>query len=116
MQLDEEAGRSRAILVERLGESAGRAYSYPYGSRRLGQVTDQYIAAVAGAGFRLAVTTDLGMAGPGDDLLALPRVEAHALDTPPVLRAKIRGVLAPYRLTDRLRRAKRTAPSSARGE
>jgi len=114
-QLEEEAARSRAVLVERLGESAGWAYSYPYGSRRLGQVTDQYLAAVAGAGFRLAVTTDLGLAGPADNPLAYPRVEAHALDTPAVLGAKIRGVLAPYRITDRLRRAKRSGPSSAHG-
>ena len=113
--LEEEAGRSRAVLVERLGESSGEAYSYPYGSRRLGQVTDDYIAAVEAAGFRLAVTTDLGLAGPGDNPFALPRVEAHVLDTPAVLRAKIRGVLAPYRLTDRLRRAKRAVPSSTRG-
>ena len=114
-QLDEEARRSRSILVEHLGESAGRAYSYPYGSRRLGQVTDEYIAAVGGAGFHIAVTTDLGLATPGDDPLALPRVEAHALDTPAVLRAKIHGLLAPYRLTDRLRQAKRAGQSPAYG-
>lgn len=114
-QLDEEARRSRSILVEHFGESAGGAYSYPYGSRRLGQVTDQYIAAVGGAGFHLAVTTDLGLATPGEDPLALPRVEAHALDTPAVLRAKVQGVLGPYRLTDQLRQAKRAGQSPSYG-
>lgn len=106
-QLQEETLRSQSILRERLGPAAGRVYSYPYGSRRLGQVPDEYIAAARGAGYSVAVTTDLGLALPGADPLAFPRVEAHALDTPAVVKAKSLGVLAPYRLTDWLRRAYR---------
>jgi peptidoglycan/xylan/chitin deacetylase (PgdA/CDA1 family) len=109
-QLEEETGRSRAILRERLGPAAGVAYSYPYGSRRLGQVPDAYVAAVRAAGYSVAVTTDLALVRPGTDPLTLPRVEAHALDSPAVMRAKSRGVLAPYHLTDWLRKAYRGAP------
>ena len=87
-------------------------YSYPYGSRRLGQVSDDYVEAVREAGYSFAVTTDLGIARADSDPLALPRIEANAVDSAPVLRAKAAGILAPYRLTDMLRRAERSvAPS-----
>lgn len=106
-QLVEEAQQSRSMLLSRLGESAAIAYSYPYGSRRLGQVPDAYVAAVRGAGYSVAVTTDLGLATTSSDFLALPRVEAHALDGRSVIHAKLRGLLSPYRLTDLMRRARR---------
>ncbi len=51
----------------------------------------------------MAVTTDLGRATEVSDPFLLPRIEAHALDAPGVLRAKALGALAPYRLTDNLR-------------
>ena len=111
-QLFHEAEESRAILRSRMGDEAGRMYSYPYGSRRLGQVSDDYVEAVREAGYSFAVTTDLGIARANSDPLALPRIEAHAVDSARVLRAKAAGILAPYRLTDMLRRAERSvAPS-----
>lgn len=106
-QLREEAEQSREILLTRFGERHARAYAYPYGSTRLGEVTDEYVDAVRAAGLRLAVTTDLGLARAESDPLLLPRVEAHASDSRGSLRAKALGVLAPYRLTDRLRQAAR---------
>ena len=39
----------------------------------------------------------------------LPRIEANPLDSGAVLKAKVRGALLPYRVTDRLRRARRAA-------
>jgi peptidoglycan/xylan/chitin deacetylase (PgdA/CDA1 family) len=107
-QLIEEAQRSRAILQGRLNGGAGAAYAYPYGSTRLGQVPPAYVAAVRQAGYELAVSTDLGLADRESDRYKLPRVEAHALDSPAVLCAKVLGALAPYYFTDRLRRAKRS--------
>lgn len=107
-QLMEEAGQSREILLSRFGERHARAYAYPYGSTRLGEVSPEYVRAVRTAGFKLAVTTDLGLAHAGSDSFLLPRVEAHALDSRAVMRAKALGALAPYRLTDRLRQATRT--------
>lgn len=106
-RLREETEQSREILLTRFGEQHARAYAYPYGSTRLGEVTDEYVGAVRAAGFRIAVTTDLGLARADGDPLMIPRVEAHASDTRGSLRAKALGALAPYRLTDRLRQATR---------
>jgi peptidoglycan/xylan/chitin deacetylase (PgdA/CDA1 family) len=103
--LREEAERSRDTLRTRLGPEHARAYAYPYGSSRLGDVTDAYEDAVRAAGYDLAVTTDLGLARASDNPFRLPRIEAHQVDSAPVLRAKLRGALAPYWVTDRLRTA-----------
>jgi peptidoglycan/xylan/chitin deacetylase (PgdA/CDA1 family) len=103
--LREEAERSRDTLRARLGAEHARTYAYPYGSSRLGDVTDTYENAVRAAGYDLAVTTDLGLARASDNPFRLPRIEAHQVDSAPVLRAKLRGALAPYWVTDRLRTA-----------
>lgn len=106
-QLVEEAEMSRAILGSRLGEAP--AYAYPYGASRLGFVPAAYVRAVQAAGYQLAATFDLGRVTATTDPYRMPRVEAHGLDGPAVIRAKVLGSLAPYRLTDRLRRAERAA-------
>lgn len=106
-QLVEEAELSRNILGSRLGDAP--AYSYPYGASRLGFVPAAYVDAVQAAGYGLAVTFDLGRVTANSDPYLLPRVEAHGLDGPAVIRAKVLGSLGPYRLTDRLRRAERAA-------
>lgn len=103
--LREEAERSRDMLQTRLGAEHARAYAYPYGSSRLGDVTDAYERAVRDAGYQLAVTTDLGLARASDNPFRLPRIEAHQVDSASVLRAKLRGALAAYWVTDRLRTA-----------
>lgn len=106
-QLVEEASLSREILSARLGERHALAYAYPYGSTRLGYVPQSYVEAVRAAGFKLAVTTDLGLVEKDNDLFLLPRLEASGVDSPSVIRAKAAGALAPYYLTDRLRMARR---------
>ena len=103
--LREEAERSRDMLCARLGAEHARTYAYPYGSSRLGDVTEGYERAVRAAGYDLAVTTDLGLARATDNPFRLPRIEAHQVDSAAVLRAKLRGALAPYWVTDRLRTA-----------
>jgi peptidoglycan/xylan/chitin deacetylase (PgdA/CDA1 family) len=107
--LKEEADRSRDILAGRFGADRIQCYAYPYGSSRLGQVTDAYIEAVRSAGYQLAVSTNLGLATPDSDPFLLPRIEAHPLDTTAVLRAKTRGYLLPYFVTGWMRRASRNA-------
>lgn len=102
-RLAEETGRSRELLLARLGKAHARVYAYPYGSSRLGDVPVAYEQAVRGAGYELAVTTDLGLACCAANPFRLPRVEVHQIDSPLVLRAKVHGALAPYWLTDRLR-------------
>jgi hypothetical protein len=59
------------------------------------------------AGFRCAVTTNLGLATLNVDEFLFPRVEVYRSDGPAVVRAKASGSLAPFGITDRLRRAKR---------
>lgn len=102
-RMQEEAARSREALRSRLGAEHARAYSYPYGSTRLGDASEEYVSAVRAAGYELAVTTDLGLADTDADPLRLPRVEAHGIDLPGVIKAKAAGRLASYRLTDHFR-------------
>lgn len=106
-QIEEEVGKSREILRIRLGEANSNQYAYPYGNSKLGDVSAHYIESVKNAGFKLAVTTDLGLAGIDSDVFCLPRLEAHMMDSPGVLKAKASGALAPYRLTDHFRGAYR---------
>lgn len=108
-ELTDEAGTSREILRKRLGPAAAEAYAYPYGSSRLGHVSPAYVAAVRAAGYTVGLSTDLGLADAGSDVFRLPRIEANPLDSAAVLKAKVRGALAPYRMTDRLRRKRRAA-------
>lgn len=112
-RLRDEAAHSREELHARLGADHARTYAYPYGNSRLGDVPAEYEAAVREAGYDLAVTTDPGLAHAGAGAAAdvsinpfrLPRLEVHQLDSNAVLRAKLRGSLAPYRAIDRLRPA-----------
>jgi len=106
-QLAEEAGVSRELLIRYLGPDHAALYAYPYGSSRLGQVRAAYIEAVRKAGYRLAVTTDLGLAMPATPQLQIPRVEVHAYDSPRILKAKVLGNFWPQGFCDRLRQAKR---------
>ncbi len=108
-QLAEEAVVSRESLKTHLGAVHSSCYAYPYGASRLGQVTPAYMEAVRKAGYSMAVTTDLGLAGPNTPRFQIPRVEVHTYDSPRILGAKVLGNLWPQRLCDRLRQAKRHA-------
>ena len=105
--LQDEAELSRDVLTYRLGKPHAELYSYPYGSARLGHASLEYRHAVWGAGFRLAVSTELGVANRASPPYLLPRIEAHEVDTPGIVRAKLRGSLAAYTLTERLRHPER---------
>jgi peptidoglycan/xylan/chitin deacetylase (PgdA/CDA1 family) len=106
-QLADEAGESRRLMLDRFGEAHSSQYAYPYGNTKLGDVSDVYVDAVKTAGYKLAVTTNLGLAGTGHDPYSLPRLEAHITDSPAVLKAKAQGSIAPLKLTDHLRVAYR---------
>ena len=106
-QMAEEARRSREILLSEFRDV--RCYAYPYGSSRLGYVPDSYVNAVADAGYEFAATYDLGRITAETDPLRMPRIEAHGVDGEAIICAKVLGTLAPYRLTDRLRQAQRSA-------
>ena len=106
-QLADEAGISRELLRRHLGQDHTSLYAYPYGSSRLGQVRTAYIEAVRNAGYRLAVTTDLGLARPATPQFQVPRVEVHAYDSPQIVKAKVFGNLWPQSLCNRFRQAQR---------
>ena len=112
-QLLEEAVVSRDILRENLGVEQGRAYSYPYGLSQHGDVSSAYVHALRTAGYRTAVTTNLGLVDPTSDALALPRVEVTGHDLVGTIRAKALGHLGLPRLLDHLRHTRvktKTAP------
>lgn len=106
--LREEAELSMVTLRNKCGNAFKPIFSYPYGSVRLGQVPPQYVDAVQRAGFEMGLTTDLGLVTPESNLYSLPRMEAHPLDGPAILHAKVSGAIAPYKFTDWLRVAQRS--------
>lgn len=103
----EEAERSRNVLRERCGDAHARVFAYPYGSARLGHVSDGYIEAVRDAGYEMAVSTELGMVTPDSNPWLLPRIEASGVDTSRMILAKAAGALMPFLVTDRLRQRSR---------
>ena len=102
-RLQEETERSRADLHSNLGRDHARAYAYPYGNTRLGDVPPAYETAARIAGYDLAVTTDPGLASATSNPFRLPRLEMHQVDSASVVRSKVRGSLTPYRAIDRFR-------------
>jgi peptidoglycan/xylan/chitin deacetylase (PgdA/CDA1 family) len=85
-----ELSRSKALLEEAL-DVAVRTLAWPYGvsSSVAAEIASAagYVAACAGAGARVR---------PDSDLFALPRVDAHYVRRPTILRAVLRGSLTPY--------------------
>ncbi|MBA2462463.1 MAG: polysaccharide deacetylase family protein [Actinobacteria bacterium] len=104
-QLEQELSASREAL-ERLTGTPVRSYAYPYGAlpnreaRRL--VEQTYVA---------ACTTRVALVGPRPDVHELPRVDAHYLRRPELLKRALEGSLGSYlaarRLGSRARRALR---------
>ncbi len=82
-ELRREVAGSRTAL-RRLFHVAVRFFCYPAG--RYDATVEQ---AVKAAGYRGATTTDPGVAAPGDDPLALPRIRVTPEDTPAALLARI---------------------------
>jgi peptidoglycan/xylan/chitin deacetylase (PgdA/CDA1 family) len=73
-----------AERIEAAGMPRPRSFSYPYG-----RWSSELAAAAREAGYEAAFTVDWGVARPGADLHALPRIEVHASDTPRKLRLKL---------------------------
>jgi peptidoglycan/xylan/chitin deacetylase (PgdA/CDA1 family) len=86
--LERELAPSRRDLERELGVSV-RALAWPYGAH---SAVAQ--AAARAAGYAVACTASPGIVGPRSPLLALPRVDAHYVRRPALLRAALRG--SPY--------------------
>ena len=71
--LEEELVQARAVL-ERVAGHPVTSYAYPYGAPPSERARE-----VVGRTYRAACATGLRLARPGDDLLAIPRVDAHYL-------------------------------------
>lgn len=82
-EIAEEIHESAAQL-ESLGLPRPRAFSYPHG-----EWSPEVAAAVREAGYQAAFTVKTGVAQPGTDRYALPRVEVFRSDTPRKLRIKL---------------------------
>jgi peptidoglycan/xylan/chitin deacetylase (PgdA/CDA1 family) len=86
--LARELIRSRSDLEREVGAPV-RALAWPYGVRSAAAEAE-----ARAAGYAVACTATPGIVGPGSPLLALPRVDAHYVRRPALLRAALRG--SPY--------------------
>ncbi len=69
-EIEEELAGARELIQTRLG-TAPESFAYPGGH------WNPQVREVARRHYRCACTTDLGYAGPGNDLYSLPRIEMH---------------------------------------
>jgi hypothetical protein len=67
------------------------SFALPYGD-----VPGPPVQAILRDVYQAACTTRLGYAGPGTDLWAIPRIDAHYLRRPEMLRRAIDGSAASY--------------------
>jgi peptidoglycan/xylan/chitin deacetylase (PgdA/CDA1 family) len=89
-RLGVDAGASRRRLAESTGAEV-RSFAYPYGVAPEGGA-----AVLADAGYTAACSARLGLVHHGADPFALPRVDAHYLRSPRLLRAVLSGRGGPY--------------------
>ena len=88
-ELGHELRRSRDVLEHHTRRPVEH-FAYPYG------FYDARVREATGAVFRSAVTTRLVLAGPGADVLALPRLDAYYLGSPLLRRLLASGPLTAY--------------------
>jgi peptidoglycan/xylan/chitin deacetylase (PgdA/CDA1 family) len=88
--LERELVAARTVLEAQLATRV-RTYAYPYGARpsRVARAAVERI-------YDSAWTTALDLVTPRADLHALPRIDAHYVRRPSLLRAALQGSLRPY--------------------
>jgi peptidoglycan/xylan/chitin deacetylase (PgdA/CDA1 family) len=89
-ELEREVRGSRAVLERTLGVGV-HAFAYPYGA-----APSPAADALVRATYASACTTEPAIVGAGADRFALPRVDAHYLRSPAILRRVVSGTLDPY--------------------
>ena len=88
--LERELVDAKAVLEGELGTSV-HAYAYPYGAG-----PSPTAARIVARHYASAWTTRLALVRPGADPHRLPRVDAHYVRRPKLLRAALDGALRPY--------------------
>ena len=88
--LDREVVDARTALEEAV-ETPVTTFAYPYGAGPSRQA-----AALVRGTYSAACTARQALVRPGTDIFALPRVDAHYLRRPDLLRRALRGELGPY--------------------
>ena len=88
--LDRELIDAKELLQREIGVEV-HSYAYPYGVAPADDAR-----AVVAANFNSAWTTALAYVTPDADTHALPRVDAHYVRRPRLLRAALTGALGPY--------------------
>jgi peptidoglycan/xylan/chitin deacetylase (PgdA/CDA1 family) len=94
--LDRELRESRAVLGDATGVAV-ESFAYPYGLR-----PDEAAQPLVERTYRAACTTSFGSVTPRTDPFALPRIDAHYLRRPALLRRAVLGTLGPYLLLRRV--------------
>lgn len=84
-------------MLERLSGTTVRSFAYPYGA-----LPDEDSRRLVGSTYDAACTTRLAAVDVGADLHLLPRVDAHYLRRPEILRRAVSGSLDSYLLLRRL--------------
>jgi peptidoglycan/xylan/chitin deacetylase (PgdA/CDA1 family) len=90
-EIERELVDSKAEIEQQIGVSVvtfAYPYAFPQGKRTFVQ---QFLEALAGAGYRCGVTTELGRVKQGDDPLRIKRMPVNALDDGAFLKAKLEG-------------------------
>ena len=88
--LEQEITGSKDALEQLTGTEV-RSYAYPYGALPRAEVRSRVERTYAAA-----CTTRVGLVGSRPDMHALPRVDAHYVRRPELLRRAIEGSLGPY--------------------
>ena len=89
--IESELRDSKATLEQRLGHPVG-GFAYPYAFPSADRAfTSRLREILHTAGYTTCVTTEIGIAGPGDEPLQLKRLPANEADDAALLRAKLSG-------------------------
>jgi peptidoglycan/xylan/chitin deacetylase (PgdA/CDA1 family) len=103
----EELAVSKKVIEDETGRSV-ETLAYPYGTH------DRRVRELARRHYSLACSADLGYVDPGDDALALPRLDMYYVRRPAMLKALLSQRLETYIAMRRWLRRVRRALSSAK--
>lgn len=115
-EIESELTGSKAAIEQELGENVP-AFAYPFAFPQANRdFVERFSAALRTAGYSTCVTTEIGCAAAGDDLLRLKRLPANDADDAGLFAAKINGaydwLASPQRIAKKVKRMLRRGRSS----